>query len=157
MKNKFIALLLSIGPVGLIFSAEKPKPKLKIPHRHDSKYGGRVHMLGDSHFEVLRKGGMLMVYFYDKFGEDIAVSEFNVSTTLVNGDKKEELKFTVDKKVLNQIHVELPKNVDTSLAVLELKAKRINPPKGEMSLDTPLKIGLGTVKVSSDPHAGHNM
>ena len=95
MKSKIIALFLSTCPIGVLFAAEKPK--LKIPHRHDSKYGGRVHMLGDSHFEVLRKGTMLMVYFYDKFGEDIAVSEFTVSAILANADKREDLNFTVDK------------------------------------------------------------
>jgi hypothetical protein len=150
--------VLFIGLVVLGFnaySAEKPKAE----HMHVAKHNGKVLMLGDVHFEVTGDEKMLMIYYYDRFGDELATSKIDVNFEIVEGAKRSKVEGVKDKTVSNLVHLSLPNKTDKNVAELFIKAKNVDMPKGQLVGATLLKFALKSLgpSVEADPHAGHHM
>ena len=151
-RNFIILGMLSVS-AGL--HAEEKK---KSAHQHDAKHAGKVLMIGDVHFEVTGDASMLMIYYFDKFGEALPTNKIKVDLELVDGAKRTALNYNKDKKAPNLIHVSLPSDIDKKVAEVIIKAKNVDMPKGQVVGGTIAKVAIKDLgQAVVDPHAEHKM
>ncbi|MEZ4815732.1 MAG: hypothetical protein R3A80_11075 [Bdellovibrionota bacterium] len=158
--KKLIICGFVVGALSYGVAAEKTKSaKPKMAHMHESKHDGKIYMLGDVHFEVTGDPKMIMIYSYDRYGDDMDFNKLDIKLALVELTNRRDLKFVKDKKETNLVHVMLPSDLNKDTAVVELKAKNVDLPKGQSVAGYPLKIKVKDIhaKDGADPHAGHNM
>lgn len=136
-----LALALSFTGSAL---AQKSRPK--IPHSHHSEHGGAVLMLGDDHVEIIRStdGKTVQLFFSDKFRQPVAANDFKIELATLTANNRTELAFTPIADVTSG--VEIPVNVGRDASTeLEVKAQRLNPPKGHWVSDKAQKVAFGKI------------
>jgi len=119
----------------------------EIPHMHNPRHAGLVVMLGDDHYEAVReKKDTLVFYPSDKFRKALDPKLTKLEFQWISGKNKNPLTFTSDSKAPFKISIHVPEqNGD-----LQIRAPRLDKPKGYLSLDT-----WQTVDIKKVPNRTH--
>ena len=104
-------------------------------------------MFGDDHMEISRaqkQAAILTLTLSDKFREPLAADLVNLEVTFVSGGKRTPLAVESSKTKPSLVTVRLPKGTDPG-AVLEIKAPRKTPIRGQVSTQTPQRLLLSSL------------
>jgi hypothetical protein len=135
-----------ITSVALFAQQTKPQNRPQIPHSHHTEHGGRILMFGDDHVEVVaaKRGGQATLYFSDKMRNEVALSEFQVNAIILDGNREIPLRVIASPLSKHVGLLSIPKEQQKN-GVLKIKASRINPPKGHLTINTAQSLPLNQV------------
>ena len=115
-------------------------------------------MLGDDHFEFTRNPknvNQVRIFPSDKFRESLRPDAFKLELTLVTDGVRRPLVYEATQKPPYTVSFELPKSLPSD-AKIEIKAPRLNIPRGYVSTESPQQIEVVKIPRSST-QVGHSL
>lgn len=149
MKTTFaliIASFVAAFALSTTSHGQVQKSRPKTPHSHHTDHAGQVMMFGDDHIEVVGsgRGEQAMLYISDKFRAPVPLSELQITVEVIDGNERVPLKITASAKANNVGLILVPVAMQKS-GLLQIKAKRLHPPKGHLNIDAAQTLALNKV------------